>query len=37
MVQVRFQTTIAEKRRREKQFGKLVKTYYKIKNRRDPE
>jgi ribosome biogenesis GTPase len=35
--QERFQTTIAEKRRREKQFGKLIKTYYKIKNNRDPE
>lgn len=35
--QERFQTTIAERRRREKQFGKLVKTYYKIKNKRDPE
>lgn len=35
--QERFQTTIAEKRRREKQFGKLVRTYYKIKNRKDPE
>ncbi|MDF1560885.1 MAG: ribosome small subunit-dependent GTPase A [Bacteroidales bacterium] len=35
--QERFQTTVAEKRRREKQFGKLVKTYYKIKKRSDPE
>ncbi len=35
--QERFQTTVAEKRKKEKQFGKLVKTYYKIKNRSDPE
>jgi len=35
--QERFQTTVAEKRRREKQFGKLIKTYYKIKNRENPE
>ena len=35
--QERFQTTVAEKRRQEKQFGKLVKTYYKIKNRENPE
>ena len=35
--QERFQTTVAEKRRREKQFGKIVKDYYKIKNRMDPE
>ena len=35
--QEHFQTTLAEKRKREKQFGKLVKQYYKIKNMRDPE
>ncbi len=35
--QERFQSTVAEKRKRDKQFGKLVKTYYKIKNRSDPE
>ncbi len=35
--QERFQTTVAEKRRKEKQFGKLIKTYYKIKNRENPE
>jgi ribosome biogenesis GTPase len=35
--QERFQTTVAEKRRQEKQFGKLIKTYYKIKNSENPE
>ncbi len=35
--QEHFHTTLAEKRKKDKQFGKLVKQYYKIKNKRDPE
>jgi ribosome biogenesis GTPase / thiamine phosphate phosphatase len=35
--QEHFHTTIAEKRKRDKQFGKMVKQYYKIKTMRDPE
>ncbi|MBE0676940.1 MAG: ribosome small subunit-dependent GTPase A, partial [Bacteroidales bacterium] len=35
--QEHFHTTIAEKRKKDKQFGKLIRQYYKIKNLRDPE
>jgi ribosome biogenesis GTPase / thiamine phosphate phosphatase len=35
--QERFQITLAEKRRRDKQFGKLVKNYFREKNKNEPE
>ncbi|MBE0677901.1 MAG: ribosome small subunit-dependent GTPase A [Bacteroidales bacterium] len=35
--QEHFQATLAEKRKRDKQFGKLIKNYYKNKNKREPE
>jgi ribosome biogenesis GTPase len=35
--QERFQTTVAEKRKKDKQFGKLLKNYHRDKNKLNPE
>ncbi len=35
--QEHFQATVAEKRKRDKQFGKLIKVYYREKHKSDPE
>ena len=35
--QERFQITLAEKRKRDKQFGKLIKNYFRDKNKNDPQ